>query len=200
MTKKGRKVAMKTVTLATVSVLAVALTPAVILAARASVNGAGTKILYRAQGGETNNVTLGPGVPSGVTITDTGANITPGNGCTANAANSVTCTPSALALTVVVVGDGDDTVNASLLSTPLKIVGGSGNDNLTGGSGDDLIIGGSGNDTIDGGPGSDTIRAGGGDDTINAVDGTPDKINCGGGTDTVIADPGTTDTQSANCP
>jgi hypothetical protein len=58
--------------------------------------------------------------------------------------------------------DGDNILNASLLTTPeqsagLAIMGGSGNDELTGGSGQDRIIGGLGSDILRGGSGSDTF-------------------------------------------
>jgi VCBS repeat-containing protein len=66
------------------------------------------------------------------------------------------------------VGDGDNTVDGSALTTPfaLDLTGGAGDDALIGGLGNDHIFGGMGNDTLSGGGGIDVIDGGGGKDTI----------------------------------
>ena len=57
---------------------------------------------------------------------------------------------------LVVGGDGNDSLDASTISTGVQFFGGGGGDQLAGGSGDDLLAGGGGEDTIAGGLGSDT--------------------------------------------
>ncbi len=109
---------------------------------------------------------------------------------------------------VLVMGDGDDTVNASAqanLAVLLEVFGSTGNDTLTGGPGADVLHGEEGNDTIiglggidtlDGGDGDDTITGGPGNDTLlggagndvftwNPGDGS-DTLVGGGGTDTMV--------------
>jgi Ca2+-binding RTX toxin-like protein len=91
-------------------------------------------------------------------------------------------------------GDALDTVTAAgaggsstVLTTPLTIFGGAGNDTLTGGDGADAINGGPGNDTIVGGAGNDTLSGDEDNDTINegaASNGT-DVISGGLGMDAV---------------
>ena len=56
----------------------------------------------------------------------------------------------------VVGGTGNDTLDASAISTGVQFFGGGGGDQLTGGSGDDLLAGGGGTDIISGGLGIDT--------------------------------------------
>ena len=60
---------------------------------------------------------------------------------------------------------GDDVVTAtSAVTTPLLLLGGPGNDQLTGGSGDDTLEGDAGNDTLTGGDGNDVYVFAGSDD------------------------------------
>ena len=53
-------------------------------------------------------------------------------------------------------GGGNDSLDASAISTGVQFFGGGGGDQLIGGAGDDLLAGGGGTDVIDGGLGSDT--------------------------------------------
>jgi VCBS repeat-containing protein len=93
-------------------------------------------------------------------------------------------------------GDGDDTIDASLLtsSTPLELRGGAGDDELTGGmaddrvdggDGDDTLIGGDGDDILVGGTGGDAIEGGSGDDHIDGGEGD-DTLSGGEGRDTYV--------------
>jgi autotransporter-associated beta strand protein len=79
-------------------------------------------------------------------------------------------------------GAGPDTVMVDpLITIPVHLGGGPGNDTLVGGAGDDVLLGGPGNDTLVGGPtlssvitsasGNDTIVGGGGNDKIDGGDG-----------------------------
>jgi VCBS repeat-containing protein len=83
-------------------------------------------------------------------------------------------------------GDGDDTIDASLMtsSTSLDVRGGAGDDALMGGLGDDRIDGGDGDDTLIGGNGDDILVGGTGGDAIEGGTGN-DHIDGGDGDDTL---------------
>ncbi len=108
-----------------------------------------------------------------------------------------TVTSTGTSTDYIIVGDGDNTVDAG--SGADTIVAGSGNDTILGGSGADSIVGGDGNNELNGGNSNDTIVAGGGDDTILGGDGNDsilagngdNNITAGTGDDTVIAGDGT---------
>lgn len=94
----------------------------------------------------------------------------------------------------VVLGGGDDVLNAGTSTKPIDIQSGAGDDTITtgsghdtvkGGDGDDLITTGKGNDNVSGGTGNDTIDAGVGNDTIVAGAGD-DSINAGAGKDSIV--------------
>jgi Ca2+-binding RTX toxin-like protein len=92
----------------------------------------------------------------------------------------------------LLMGDGDDTVNASAQANAaiaLTIDGGGGNDNLTGSPNADTITGGAGNDTIVGLGGIDVIDGGDDDDTITGGPGNETQLG-GAGNDTFIWNPG----------
>ncbi|MDQ2081671.1 VCBS domain-containing protein [Xanthobacteraceae bacterium Astr-EGSB] len=93
-------------------------------------------------------------------------------------------------------GDGNDTIDASLLTSATSlelragagddtITGGSGDDRLTGGDGDDTLIGGSGADILVGGADGDLIEGGTGDDHIEGGEGD-DTLSGGEGRDTYV--------------
>jgi Ca2+-binding RTX toxin-like protein len=115
-------------------------------------------VLYVAAAGERNAVSVPPREGGQVILRDSGAAITPGEGCSATAPGEVRCRnagddPAAgHGLVSIDVGDLDDAVTASDYS--VSIEGGGGDDVLTGSSGalDDLD-GGPGNDVLDGGQG-----------------------------------------------
>jgi Ca2+-binding RTX toxin-like protein len=113
-----------------------------------------------------------------------------------------------LASVVLVLGDGDDVVDASAQANPAvsltvfaslgndTLIGGAGadelhgeegNDNISGLGGIDILDGGDGDDTINGGPGNETLLGGAGNDTFvwNPGDGS-DTLVGGTGTDTML--------------
>ena len=92
----------------------------------------------------------------------------------------------------LLMGDGDDTVNAPTQANAaiaLVIDGGAGNDSLTGSPNADTINGGAGNDTIVGLAGIDVIDGGDGNDTITGGPGSETQLG-GAGDDTFIWNPG----------
>ena len=74
--------------------------------------------------------------------------------------------------------DGNDTFNASAVTTFATLYGYGGNDTLIGGSGNDAIYGGTGNDTMTGNAGRDNyvIETGSGSDTITDFSASEDKL------------------------
>jgi hypothetical protein len=142
-------------------------------------------ITFTAAKGEANNLTV---APFGLTLklTDTGTAgpakapivLTAGPGCWHTASNTALC-PVGATLLQAGLGDGNDSFYASLVSTPLDV---------TGGPGDDTLTGGTGADHLDGGPGNDTFEA---------VDGAIDTITCGTETDSGNAD--SADVVAADC-
>jgi Ca2+-binding RTX toxin-like protein len=74
---------------------------------------------------------------------------------------------------------GDDVIDASSLTTPLKL-------SIDGGAGNDVIVGGDGNDTITGGAGNDVLLGGAGNDLFiwNPGDGS-DIVEGQAGIDTL---------------
>jgi CSLREA domain-containing protein len=65
-------------------------------------------------------------------------------------------------------GAGDDTVKGGVGND--RIIGGEGDDNLRGTKGDDVIIGGDGNDSLRGQVGDDTLIGGDGNDTLQGAE------------------------------
>ena len=61
----------------------------------------------------------------------------------------------------IVMGSGNDTVDATGLSHSILVFGGAGNDVLRGGSGNDDLRGGDGDDVLEGNGGNDTLRGDG---------------------------------------
>ena len=62
---------------------------------------------------------------------------------------------------------GNDTIDASAMTTGIQLFGFGGLDTLTGGSGNDFLIGGDDADILNGGGGDDLVFGGGGGDTFN---------------------------------
>lgn len=74
--------------------------------------------------------------------------------------------------TLIIGGIGNDVIDASRVgTTPLQILGGEGDDQLSGGQGDDTIFGDAGNDAINGGGGNNELSGGTGDDAITGGSG-----------------------------
>ncbi len=89
----------------------------------------------------------------------------------------------------IAMGEGDDRLDASGLSLPITIDGGSGHDTLQGGSGADTILGGSGADSILGNGGSDLLRGQDGNDTLTGGS-QADSLSGGPGNDTLKGEGG----------
>jgi hypothetical protein len=142
-------------------------------------------ITFTAAKGEANHLTV---VPYGLTLklTDTGTAgpaktpiaLMAGPGCWHTSSNTALC-PIGATLLHADLGDGNDVFDASLVTTPL---------NVTGGPGDDSLTGGMGADHLDGGPGNDTFEA---------RDAAIDTLTCGTETDSGNAD--AADVVAADC-
>ena len=148
--------------------------PATALGATASISI--KRVFYAAAPGEVNNLDVSlPG--RGLRLTDSGATIAPGPGCTA-AGNTATCPSTGIIGMTLTGDDGADSLKNST-STPSTLSGGDGNDSLEGGSG---------NDTLRGNQGVDSLSGGAGDDLIDVRGDRSDIVTCGAGDDTVRAD------------
>lgn len=159
---------------------------------------------YTAAPGEANVVTV---TPTG--LTETGAPLSVGAGCTLANPTTATCSVVSDAGVSADLGDGDDTLDGDGTSWPLSVRGGPGADTLTGGLGADDLSGNEDADTLvgdenanpvndddqeddllDGGPGADSMFGGDRADVFDqgpVFDGT-DTINGGAGFDTVAYD------------
>jgi hypothetical protein len=132
--------------------------------------------------GEANILTVAPSLTeASMIVTDSGAPLVPGPGCTVGADGSASCSaPVGRAVAGIEVdgGDLDDSVTVAA-SVPVTLLGGEGDDRITGGDGDDVLLGGGGADFTDGGRG---------DDSIDLRDGGSDSAWCGRGFDSVRAE------------
>ncbi len=83
----------------------------------------------------------------------------------------------------------DDTLDASAVTTAIKLLGKDGNDTLLGGTAHDTLDGGTGSDSLNGGTGADTLTGGVGDDELIAgpatTDGAIDRLSGDAGNDTI---------------
>jgi hypothetical protein len=137
-------------------------------------------------------VTAAPGELNALTVTtsfagasmvvsDLGAPLSAGTGCTATEDGSASCpTGASVPITNIEVdaGDLDDSV-AVVAPLPAVILGGDGDDRLTGGDGADTLVGGGGTDFVDGGAG---------EDAVDVRDGVSDSVWCDAGRDSVVAE------------
>ena len=148
--------------------------PATALGATASISI--KRVFYAAAPGEVNNLTVSlPGTD--YVLTDPGATVDAGPGCTASG-NTATCPGTGIIGITVSGGDGADSLT-NTTSTPSTLSGGDGNDSLEGGSG---------NDTLRGNQGVDSLSGGAGDDFIDVRGDRGDIVTCGAADDTVRAD------------
>ena len=160
-----------------------------IASARAGeVHVAGDRVVFTAAAGEANRVLAEFG-RSGLAVTDDGAPLTAGPGCTPSGTSGAVCPAGPVTLDL---RDGDDHAE---LRCPFEdglcgggtLLGGPGNDELTGEDRTDVIDGGAGNDTLlGGGGGRDVLRGGAGNDAINGPGGSDysaARIFCGAGRD-----------------
>jgi Ca2+-binding RTX toxin-like protein len=163
--------------------LTLAVVPTTAFASSASVSI--QRVFYNASPGEVNQLTISAS-GGAYTLTDAGASIQAGAGCT-GAGNTVTCGAALIRGITVMGGDGGDSLE-NTTSTPSTLSGGDGADSVTGGSGNDILRGNQGIDTISGGAG---------DDSIDVRGDRADMVSCGAGTDSVRAD--ATDLVAADC-
>jgi hypothetical protein len=173
--------------------LAALVSPSVARASTASVDPdpSHNLLTYDAAFGETNQVTasFSGGV---VTLQDTSASITAGNGCTSVDVHEVTCSmpvkfnrslevnlkdmPDTFSVDSgccwdVSGGRGADALDEQCAGECAGLTGWSGDDllqghNLVGGDGDDTLTGTNDGDALDGGSGNDTIDGNGGNDEL----------------------------------
>jgi Ca2+-binding RTX toxin-like protein len=148
--------------------------PAPALGATASISI--KRVFYAAAPGEVNNLTVSLSGADYV-LTDPGATVAAGPGCTA-AGSTATCPSTGIIGLTLAGDDGADSLKNST-STPSTLSGGDGNDSLEGGSG---------NDTLRGNQGVDSISGAAGDDNIDVRGDRSDIVTCGAGDDTVRAD------------
>jgi Ca2+-binding RTX toxin-like protein len=162
---------------------ALALVPAGAFASTASIQI--ERVYYTAAAGEVNNLTIS--LTGGTySLSDPGAAITAGMGCTTSQ-NIAACQASRIRGITVSADDGADNV-VNTTPTPSTLSGGDGSDSLEGGSG---------NDALRGNQGLDTHSGGAGDDFIDSRGDKADVVSCGIGSDTVRAD--AVDSVAADC-
>ena len=115
-------------------------------------------LVVRAGPGEANRLIVARGEAGEIRVTDAGAPLVAGPGCTAVGEQRVDCpttVPSLMAF--VFAGDGADTFSSSL---SVNVDGGRGNDRLVGSPFADALSGGQGRDVLRGGDGDDALEDG----------------------------------------
>jgi hypothetical protein len=181
-----------------VLVLCAALLPAPAAAGAATVSRSKDAIVYAADPGEVNQVTVthefadkdgAANDVDTVTVTDPTATLTATAPCAATDAHTVLCTSKDLVFDFrAQLSDGTDSfTNESDLFS--HVLGDTGGDTLSGGNTLDELDGGPGDDVLDGAGDKDTLDGGGGIDMISGGDG-PDLLRDGDG---AIADSDTID-------
>jgi RTX calcium-binding nonapeptide repeat (4 copies) len=115
-------------------------------------------LVVQAGRGEANRMIVARGAAGEVRVTDAGAPLLAGPGCTAVGEQRVDCPTSFPDLMAFVfAGDGDDTISSSLGVT---VDGAGGNDRLVGSPFADALYGGQGRDVLRGGDGDDALEDG----------------------------------------
>ena len=151
-----------------------AVLPAPALGATASISI--KRVFYAAAPGEVNNLAVSLSGTDHV-LTDSGATVDAGPGCSASG-NTGTCAATGIIGLTVSGDDGADSLTNNT-STPSTLSGGDGNDSLEGGFA---------NDTLRGNQGVDSLSGRAGDDFIDVRGDRSDIVTCGTGDDTVRAD------------
>lgn len=127
-----------------------------------------TTITFTAAPGEQNDLVITfVDATNTYTFVDSGAPVTAGTGC-AQVANAATCVLAGATQLAVQLGDRDDTLDASTITTPIVVDGGDGTENIATGPGADRVDCGRGDDRVRTGTGADTVNGGDGDDTLTA--------------------------------
>jgi RTX calcium-binding nonapeptide repeat (4 copies) len=115
-------------------------------------------LVVQAGRGEANRIVVGRAEAGEIRVTDAGAPLVAGPGCTAVGGQRVDCPTSVPALMAFVfAGDGADTFSSSLGVT---VDGGGGNDRLVGSPFADALYGGEGRDVLRGQDGDDALGDG----------------------------------------
>lgn len=157
-----------------VALLLGALAPGEAPAATAAVEG--SALVYAADPGEHNRLTVEPVEANGVYRLRDDVAIRPGSGCRSDG-NEVVCDAAGVVLVRIDVGDRDDRAQGpdAFLVEPLRVEmrGGDGDDALASGIyADNLQEGGPGNDTLAAGDSAFVLRGGDGDDRLmSGIDG-----------------------------
>ncbi|MBJ7469751.1 MAG: hypothetical protein JHD16_00535 [Solirubrobacteraceae bacterium] len=104
----------------------------------------------------------GPGNFTFATTSGASINTDWAQGCTAGGplTTTVHCTGITATPVAILANNGNDTVDATAIDTPLHVSAGAGDDTIYGGNGADTINADGGNDTLHGGPGNDTLHGG----------------------------------------
>jgi Ca2+-binding RTX toxin-like protein len=178
---------------ALVAIAALLLMPSVSLASTAAVELRWSRVpyhvvVYDAAPGEANDLTtagpsavVGPG--AGVVLTDTGAAITPGEGCVPIAPNSVSCAhPDGITSVEAELRDQEDHFMSN--GPHFVVRGGPANDVLEGGEGFGTLEGGAGDDLLSAGHTYMRFKGGTGKDTMIGSD-EDDSFLGGSGADTI---------------
>jgi Ca2+-binding RTX toxin-like protein len=164
------------------------------------------RLRFTANAGEVNTLTVQRVSGNTFRLTDTGAVIVAGTGCTQESPNVVTCTPPGGPI-IANLGDQNDRAT-SRTSRGVQFFGEDGNDRLAGASGRDTIDGGNGDDNLTGGSGRDRIRGRGGNDQLFGNSGNDglsgddgnDLIDGGSGNDTESGGNGDDTLRESNSP
>jgi hypothetical protein len=118
----------------------------------------GERLVVQGGRGEANRLNVAFGATGEFQVTDAGAALRAGPGCTLSGVKLVACPTSTPLLAVFVfAGDRDDTVTSSVAA---NIDGGSGNDRLEGSPFADALYGARGRDVVRGNGGDDALRDG----------------------------------------
>jgi Ca2+-binding RTX toxin-like protein len=125
-------------------------------AAASTVQLDGPTLTYDAAPGESNRliVALSSGT---LTVTDTGAVVSAGPGCSTISSTKASCPAAGVAAMALSTGDMNDTASVSSTSIPTTFSDGPGNDTMTGGGAVDTFISGTGSDVFHGGGGQDIV-------------------------------------------
>ena len=169
----------------TAAVAALGAAPAARAATATTADG---NLRYTAAAGEVNDVTIARVSGDTFRVTELGATVTAGTGCTQDSPNIVTCTTRSGRPIIANLGDQNDRA-ASRTSRSVQLFGEDGSDRLAGASGRDTVDGGNGDDNVTGGSGNDTVRGGAGNDQLFGNSGN-DSLQGGDGNDLLDAGSG----------
>lgn len=138
-------------------------------------------VSYQAAPGEVNDLTL-TGAGDEKVLTDSGAEIEPGEGCTTITAHSVMCTHEDLAGVDASLGDGEDRFTSE--GPGFDVSGGPDDDVLDGGDSGGYLRGDDGADVLQGGKTTTWFYGGRGADTLVGTD-QNDRLVGGPGADSI---------------